>query len=270
MRRAAEGAGTAFHLAALYRMGMGDVAEMERSNVEGTRRFLEVTEEAGVARRVHVSSTVALAPASTSEHATPGARQGPYPSEYHRTKAESHRLALAAQQRGEPVIIACPGFVYGPGDEGPALLYMMDLLRHRVPGLSTRPAWFTYVHVDDVVQGLMDAADRGALGGVYVLGGERASVNDYSRMVGRVAGTWVSPLRFPPVVVGATGVLMDGVTRLTGVRMPISRELARVAGTGAREDHPHARAAADFGYSARSLAEGLPETVRDVQERLSH
>lgn len=269
MAQGVAGAGLCYHLAAVYAFGAVDARVMERANVDGTRRFLEAAEAAGVARVVHVSSTVALEPAGPGAGPEPGANPGPYPTEYHRTKAAAHRLAQDAQARGVPVVIACPGFVYGPGDQGPPALYMADLLRHRVPGLSTRPTHYTYVHVDDVVDGLIAVGERGRPGATYVLGGQRASVNEYTGMLGQLAETWVSPLRFPPSLVRLTGGLMDAVGRLTGWRMPISRELAVAAGSGAREDHTHELAAAELGYAPRALAEGLPEAIRDVQERLT-
>jgi dihydroflavonol-4-reductase len=268
LRHGMHGAGVAYHLAAAYQLGRIDVAAMERTNVEGTRHFLAAAASAGVARAIHVSSTVALGPVQSGV-VEPSAWQGPHPSEYHRTKAEAHRLAESAQARGEPVIIVCPGFVYGPGDEGPPMQYIMDLLRHRVPGLSTRPTVYTYVHVDDVVDGLIAAAERGVPGATYVLGGESATVNAFTDLVGRLADTWVSPLRFPPFAVRATGTVLDAIGRLTGRRMPISRELAEVGGTGRQEDHGYERTVAELGYSPRSLAEGLPETVQDARERLS-
>jgi hypothetical protein len=61
---------------------------------------------------------------------------------------------------------------------------------------------------------------------------------------------------------------MDAVGRLTGVRLPISRELADTAGTGERWVHSHERATTELGYAPRSLADGLPETVRDARAQI--
>jgi dihydroflavonol-4-reductase len=271
MARGAAGAGLAYHVAGQYDVGVVDVAEMERVNVEGTRVFLDAVRRAAVPRAVHVSTTAALGPTRDAEGGGGGEAgdyTGPYPTEYHRTKTQAHRLARAAQAAGLPLIIACPAYVYGPGDEGPAGRYIRDLLAHRVPGLSTRPSEFSYVHVDDVAAGLAAAGEEGTAGATYVLGGEPATVNEFSRMVGEIAGTWVSPLRFPPFAVRLTGSMLDAVTRLTGRRMPISREAAEVAGTGERWVHSYARSVAELGYSPRPLAEGLPDTVNDAMARL--
>jgi dihydroflavonol-4-reductase len=264
-----QGADVAFHLAGRYELGAVDARALELANIEGTRSFLEALRRAPVERAVYVSTTQALGPVANGEGSEDSDYRGPYPSVYTRTKVEAHRLAQAAQRAGLPVIIVCPSVVYGPGDRGPSGLFISDVLRHRLPGLSTRPTWFSYVHVDDVVSGMIAAAERGVVGATYVLSGEHATVYDFTRMIGELGGTWVSPLRFPPRVVRWTGMLMDRVSPLLGVRLPISRELAEVAGTGARWVHSHARATSQLGYTPRPLAAGLPETVREVRERIS-
>jgi dihydroflavonol-4-reductase len=268
MQRGVAGAELAFHVAALYEVGRIDVGAMERTNIEGTRIFLEAVASAGVPRSVYISSTVALGPVATGEGDETSRYTGPYPSEYHRTKTLAHHVALGAIAEGLPLIVVCPAYVYGPGDEGPPMDYVFDVLKHRLPGLSTRPTVFSYVHVDDVVAGILAAADRGRTGEVYVLGGEHSDVNEIGRLVARLADTWISPLRFPPFAVRLTGRLMDGVGRLTGWRMPISRELAEVGGSGARWVHSSAKAVTELGYSWRTVAEGMPETVADARSRL--
>ena len=260
------GAQLAYHIAALYDIGVVDRAAMWQANVEGTRAFLKVMREHNVPRAVYVSTTVVLAAPDGDE---PRVHQAPHATEYQRTKAEAHRLAQQAQRAGAPLVIACPANVYGPGDNGPGGKFISDLLRHRLPGLPTRPTWFSYVHVDDVTDALVAAGERGVPGATYVLSGEEMNVNDYAARIVKLANTWVTPLRFPPVLVKATGIAMDAVSRLLGVRLPVSREVAVLAGSGARLLHPYTRAARELGYAPRPLTEGLPETVRDAQARLA-
>jgi dihydroflavonol-4-reductase len=270
MKRSVAGASLAYHVAAMYDVGpQVDVAAMERTNIEGTRVFIEAVAAAGVRRSVYVSSTVALGPVTEGSDEPVAPWTGPWPSAYHRTKTLAHQLALGAVSEGLPLVIVCPAYVYGPGDEGPPMQFVFDILRHRLPGLSMRPTVFSYVHVDDVVDGLVAAGERGVAGAVYVLGGEAHDVNEVGRRVAALAGTWLSPLRFPPLMVRLTGTLFDAVTRVTGVRLPISRELAEIGGTGARWVHSSARSAAELGYSWRTLEQGLPETVADAQRRLA-
>jgi nucleoside-diphosphate-sugar epimerase len=257
----------AYHLAAIYDVGIVDRAALERTNIEGTRAFLNALEQAGTPRAIYTSTTVALGPARPDDREPREAYAGPYPAHYHRTKAYAHRLARQAQQRGLPLIIVCPAFVYGPGDEGPGGRFIRDILRRRVPALLTRPGRFSYVHVDDVIAGLLAAGARGRLGETYLLTGDEASMNDFAARVARLGGTRAPVLRFPNVLARLTGTMLDVIARPTGLRFPITREA--VATTATDEWlHTHERATRDLGYTHRSLDQGLPETVAAFQRRL--
>ncbi|MGH8647631.1 MAG: NAD-dependent epimerase/dehydratase family protein, partial [Gammaproteobacteria bacterium] len=121
----------AYHVAAIYDLGVLNPSVMQQTNVEGTRAFLEAAGASRIRKAVYVSTTVALGPSSEGESENVTEYDGPYPSAYHRTKAQAHRLAREAQTRELPLIIVCPAYVYGPGDEGPAGRFIADLLRRR-------------------------------------------------------------------------------------------------------------------------------------------
>ena len=268
LTRAMKGCDVAYHLAAIYDIGVVSAAELQRVNVSGTRAFVEAATRAGVPRAVYVSTTVALGPSDGGADENLHEYAGPYPSTYHRTKAEAHRLAREAMDRGAPLIIACPAFVYGPGDAGPGGRFIADLLRRRVPALLTSPAWFSYVHVEDVASGLELIGEHGRLGGTYVLSGEAASMNAFAERVAKVGGVKPPPLKFPPAVAELTGRLLDPLSRLSGIRLPISRE---AVATTARDRwiHSHARAERELGWKPRTLNDGLPETVAWFRGQLS-
>lgn len=255
----------AYHAAAIYDIGPAvDSTTIQRTNVDGTHAFVQAVERAGTPRAVYVSTTGALAPVTKA--AEPAADEQPVlldperaPSRYQRTKVEAHRLARTAIRDGLPLMIACPAFVYGPGDAGPGGRFIADVATGRMPGLLMDPAWFSYVHVDDVVDALVRVGADGALGAEYILSGEPHSVNEFAAEVARLAGRRPPMLRFPVPLARLTGMLLDPISRLTGIRFPISRESVDSA-SRQRLTHGHERASRELGYSPRSLAEGLPET----------
>ncbi len=266
LRKGLTGADLAFHVAGVYDTGVVDVGALERGNVDGTRIFLQCAEYAHVPRAVYVSSAIVYGP-SNGESVEDRDWRGPYPSIYHRTKTEAHRLAKAAQARGLPLINACPAFVFGPEDNGPAGRFMRDLLNRRVPGLLSDPATFSYVHVDDVAAGLIAVAERGEIGESYVLGGEPMTVNAFAERVCALAGVRAPALKFPTAMARLGGRALDVVSRVTRARFSLSRENVDVACC-----HPWApgwqKAAQAFGYAPRPVESVLPDVVAWYRERI--
>ena len=264
MQRGLTGADAAIHLAAVYDVGVVDERLMERTNVAGTSTFLDGVAKARTPRSIYVSTTVALGPVAAGIGDESTRNHGPYSSCYERSKTEAHMRALHAQQSGSPVMIVCPAYVYGPGDNGPGGKFLQDLVRKRVPGLLSAPAWFSFVHVDDVVAGLVAVLDRGQAGATYVLSGDDATINTFAERAAELAGVKPPFLRFPPAMARLTGRVLDNVTRVTGLRFPITRENVDTVSRH-RWLHSHAKATAELGWVPRSLTEGLPETVAWVK-----
>lgn len=260
--KALDGVDVAYHLAAVYAMGVVDRRALERTNVQGTRAFLSAIERARTPRAIYVSTTAALAPVPTGEgdERTEYPPRAHYPSVYHRTKAKAHKLAREAQRIGLPLIVVCPAVVYGPGDRSPVGGYVENLLTGRLPGLLTRDSWFSFVHVDDVIDGLLLADAKGRIGSVYILSGEHAAFSDYLGRIAKLAGRRLPRLRFPVPLARVTGLVLDGVSRVTGMRFPITREGVNT-GAGHRWLHTNARARRELGWTPRTLDEGLPGTV---------
>jgi nucleoside-diphosphate-sugar epimerase len=260
LRHGMRGCDLAFHLAAIYELGVVDARQLEQTNVDGTRAFLDAAIAVRIPKAVYVSTTVALGPSSDGQSESIVEYSGPYPSAYHETKARAHGLAREAQAQGLPLVIVCPAFVYGPGTGGPVGRFIEDLLRGRVPGLLTDPAWFSFVHVNDIAEGLVRAGEIGQPGATYVLGGEPESFNSFARRVATLSDRRLPVLRFPPALAALTGRVLDSVTRATGRRFAITQE-GVASSARARWLHSDARARRELGWSPRSLETGLPETV---------
>lgn len=264
MDRGLEGADAAIHLAAVYDIGVVDEKAMTRSNVEGTAVFVAAVTDAKTPRCIYVSTTVALGPVGEGIGDESTRNHGPFNSAYERTKTTAHMIATDAQQRGSRLMIVCPGYVYGPGDNGPGGRFLIDIARKRVPGLLMNPAWFSFVHVDDVVSGIIAALERGEPGATYVLSGEAASINAFAKRAAAAVGVRPPLLRFPAPLARITGILLDRVSRISGWVFPITRENVDTA-NGHRWLHSHMKATQELGWAPRPLAEGLGETMRWVK-----
>lgn len=98
-------------------------------------------------------------------------------SPYGITKLATEKYALMFRRvHGLPVIIARPGNPYGPGQlgnrgQGFIGAAMMAVLEKRlVPIFGARGTIRDYIHVDDLVAGLIAVLECGDLGGIYNVG----------------------------------------------------------------------------------------------------
>jgi nucleoside-diphosphate-sugar epimerase len=168
LRAGAHGCTYAFHAAA-HLGAEGDRKDFERVNVGGTRNVLAACRDAEVRRFVHVGTEAALLagePLVEADERTPLRPDSPAP--YSATKAQAEIEVLTASETGvfETVSIR-PRFVWGVGDTT-LLPMMVEQVR------AGKWAWVaggrnrtSTTHVDNVVEGLLCGALRGAPGNAY-------------------------------------------------------------------------------------------------------
>lgn len=207
VRAAVAGCGRVFHLAGVVSHERRDLPLLRAVNVEGTRRVL-ASVETGV-RVVHVSSVAAVGPvASPSERADE--RQA-FPRRavrlpYAVTKLEAEQAAFAAAEAGVDVVVACPGFLLGPGDvhrvsTWPISAYLAGRLRFTTAG------GLSFVDARDVAAGLVALAERGRAGERTLLVTEDGNVGwkEFFAVVAGVSGVRRRTASLPrPVALGAS------------------------------------------------------------------
>ncbi|MGH2711681.1 MAG: NAD-dependent epimerase/dehydratase family protein, partial [Actinomycetota bacterium] len=259
---ALKGCDAAFHVAASYKVGIprSERPAMYDANVRGTERVLRAAEDAGVRRIVYVSTigsfgnTGGKVVDETYHHPGTG-----YRSYYEETKVLAHRVAEARMAEGAPVIIVMPGGVYGPGDNSD-LGQLIDRVRTgRLPGRMYPETGFNWVHVDDVVEGILLAHERGRIGEKYVLGGHLGTMGDMIDAVARASGRRAPRFRWPSPLIKA-GIPFG---RLIGPMLGLGPNLKELiaAGDGVTYWATHAKAQRELGYSPRDLETGVKETV---------
>ena len=261
LARAVAGCRYVYHVAADYRIWVPDPAPMFRANVEGTRDLLTAALEAGAERVVYTSSvaTLGLVPGGSATEETPSSVDdmiGPYK----RSKFAAEQVARGlARERGLPVVIVNPSTPVGPGDIKPTPTgrLIVEAARGQMPAFVD--TGLNIVHVDDVAEGHLAAAENGRIGERYILGGENMALAEILAEVAQAAGRRPPRLRVPhsvlfPVAVGAelaarvTGrdpfVTLDGV-RMSRKKMYFSSE----------------KASRELGYRSRPAREAIADAV---------
>ena len=261
LARAVAGCRYVYHVAADYRIWVPDPAPMFRANVDGTRDLLTAALEAGAERVVYTSSvaTLGLVAGGSADEETPS-RLDDMIGPYKRSKFAAEEVARGlARERGLPVVIVNPSTPVGAGDIKPTPTgrLIVEAARGQMPAFVD--TGLNIVHVDDVAEGHLAAAENGRIGERYILGGENLALAEILAEISEVVGRRPPRLRVPhsvlfPVAIGAelaarvTGrdpfVTLDGV-RMSRKKMYFSSE----------------KASRELGYAPRPAREAIANAV---------
>ena len=169
---------------------------------------------------------------------------------------------LRAGAQGLPVVLVQPTLPLGPGDRAPTPTgkTILDFLNGRIPG------WFdtalNVVDVDDVATGHLLAAERGAQGRSYVLGGENLELRQILDVLAAGTGLPRATHQGPPpgrACLRRTPRTSSKAASCTGSRAFRSKG-ARMATT--RMIFSDARARRELGYRSRPAVEAIMRSAR--------
>ncbi len=215
MAAGAEGCDVTFHLAA-HLGEWGPWEEFERGNVTGTRNALAASEAAGVRRFVHCGTEAALMagePLVNVDETAPlrPDSKAPYPA----TKARAEQAVRSANREGFETVVVRPRFVWGEGDTTllPVMKEMIEKGRFAWIGGGGNRTDIT--HVDNVVEGLVLAAERGAPGEAYfVTDGEPVVFREFVTELLATKGVEPPDRSLPGALAGPLATVSEAAWRL--------------------------------------------------------
>jgi dihydroflavonol-4-reductase len=261
------GAESVFHLAGMRQRPGVTVREMAAVNVEATLDLARRAGEAGAARFVHVATALIYGPSKDGRPRTEGGGFDPAPALYARSKVEAVRGIRALVRAGLPAVTVCPSLVFGPDHPSHPNRITSEIRRLSRGGpriwLAGGRQARNLVFVDDVVEGLLAAEARGAVGEEYLLGGEEVSPRELADRVTASRGGIASRLALS-LPGGAVLTAAGFVDRLRG------HEAGGGYATAVRNllwewRFSSAKAVRDLGYCPRSLTAGLVSTIDGLQ-----
>jgi dihydroflavonol-4-reductase len=233
LARACAGVDTVYHVAADYRLWAPDPAVLHRVNVDGTRAMLEAAGGAGVRRVVYTSTVGAL---GIPRNGAPGTEDTPVSvvdmvGAYKTSKFLAEQVALDFARRGLPVVVVNPSAPVGPWDVKPTPTGQMilDFMSGRM--FATLDTGLNVVHVRDVAQGHVLAAERGQVGEKYILGAARGNVSlaEIGHRLSEITGRRPPRLRVPYAVAWCGAAGMEMAARLTGGAPKVPLTAVRMA-----------------------------------------
>ncbi|MBJ7600926.1 NAD-dependent epimerase/dehydratase family protein [Candidatus Nephthysia bennettiae] len=228
-----QGCDLVVHAAGRFREG-GGYAEYVRDNVTGTQNMLIAAKAAGVRRFTYVGAAGCLVggkPVQDADESWP--LQEPTFSPYFRTKTIADHAVRAANSPGFATCVVRPGLIWG--GEGDVFtesiaeatragkMVFIDRGRHRI----------VTSHVDNTVQGILLALEKGADGEAYfVFDDGTVQTRDFLTRLLRVRGLQTPDRSIPVGMAWIIASLMEAawkVLRRSGTP-PVNRELVKLNG----------------------------------------
>ena len=255
LKRAVEGCQAVFHFAGTTNE-FKPRAHFERVNIEGTRVLAEAALNECVERFIHISSVWVYGLWSGPEtcERSPCRESGqPYSDTKLRAEQVIRRLI---GEKNLPAIILQPSEVYGPGDPN-WTKRPLELIKTGRMVLANRGKGLVQpIFIDDVVEGIVAAAQKGLPGETYILcGHEVVEVREffmhYARMVGKKRLPSI-PGRFAL----GTAALAEWVAKIS--RRPPVFTRQEVLSTMATATYDGSKASRELGFIAKTtLTDGM-------------
>jgi dihydroflavonol-4-reductase len=262
---AAAGCRMIFHVAAVYRFWTPNAADFYEVNVGGSLNVIDAARARGVERVVYTSTVGTIGLDGTEKgfaaDETAWARIGHLFGLYKQSKYVAEHEVLRAGAQGLPVVLVQPTLPLGPGDRAPTPTgkTILEFLNGRIPG------WFdtalNVVDVDDVAAGHLLAAELGAQGRSYVLGGENLALREILDVLAAGTGLPRATFKVPrqvALIAAHASDLVEG--RLLRREPSVPLEGARMAST--RMIFSDARARSELGYRSRPAVEAIMRSAR--------
>jgi dihydroflavonol-4-reductase len=268
VRRAVHGCSRVFHVAADYRFWARDPAELYRSNVDGTINVLEACLAEPVDRVVYTSTvgTIGLSalPAPCDER-TP-LLEGQLTSHYKRSKLEAEQAALRYAARGLPVVVVNPSAPVGPWDAKPTPTgrIIVDFVHRRLTAIVD--TGLNVIHVRDVAEGHLLAAERGRIGERYILGNRNMTLAEIVTELSTLTRLPAPRLRIPYAVAWTAGAVSTAVSDWITHRPPaIALEAVRMARR--RMFFDPAKAVRELGLSQTPVREAFADALAWFEDK---
>lgn len=218
---AVAGCDVVFHLAAAQHEASVPDKYFWDINVDGTRNVLEASHGAGVARFV-LGSTIGVYGAALVGEIDDDTETRP-DNVYEVTKLESERIVGEFRDRLDTTTVRISE-TYGPGD-GRLLKLFKAIKKGAFFVIGDGSNVHQLIHVDDLVRGLLAAAERPqAMGEAFVLAGsEKLTTVEMCRCIADAMGASLARFRAPLWPFVGAAAFLEAVCRPLGVQPPLHR-----------------------------------------------
>ncbi len=269
VRRGMEGCEWVIHLAANTSFWEPEKSVYANVNIEGTRNVMECALETGASKVVHVSGVVIFGKPADYPY-TERSEVGPVRfSEYGRTKYAGDLVAWDLHQNKDlPLVVVYPGGITGPDDPKIAGQYIRDIVQRRMPVTVFHDVVFPWVHVRDVAEAIVKAAEADDnIGEKYLLVAENLTFGEVNELISEISGVPLPRLRLPGAMAMASAALLTALASLTGKAPPwgMAIDQVRTMAKGGKADG--SKAARELGITYTPIRVALEDAIASLQRQ---
>lgn len=228
LKKAVTGVDSVFHLAGLIAYNRTQRAAMEAVNVKGTSNVIEACLSQSVRRVIHLSSVVTIG--ASFDGKIPLNENSSYNLAhldlgYFETKRKAENLVLqAVRAKNLDAVILNPSTIYGAGDlKKGSRGVQLKVIKGQMPFYTS--GGVSIIGVEEVVDSLFVAWQKGKSGERYILSGENITIQKLFELIAKEAK--VPPPKFflPNSLVKSLGSL-GNVTEKLGLSIGLNSENA--------------------------------------------
>lgn len=219
VEEAMQGCSHVYHLAALAKPFSKDISAFDSINIDGTRNVLEAALKYGISKIVFTSTAGTFGTTSEFDDAI---EESPKPetyfTDYARTKRVAEKICDEYIGKGLNIVTVYPTRVFGPGllSESNSISKILNLYQKGkwriIPGNGK--TFGNYVYIDDVINGHLQAMQKGKINEGYILGGENLTFDELFSTIKRVSGKNYELFHIPYPLLWMGSAIMVSFARL--------------------------------------------------------
>lgn len=261
VEKAVDGCDAVFHAAANLSYWGRQKEVLRSTNIAGTKNVVAACLSGNVGKLVHVSSVAAVGiPEKRDSPASEDFRfnLAGLPYQYHNSKKQAEEVVLAAIENGLNAVIVNPAAIWGPhGGAYRGSEIVRKVRRSRIVPYFT--GGICVVHVDDVVDGIVKAFDRGKSGERYILGSENVTLKEVAMRAAEKQSVKIRLVPVPSPVTFTSALAFESLALLTKKRPHITFTTHRCAGRFHYYDSGKAKR--ELGFSPKRLDQILDDCI---------
>jgi len=251
------------HCAALISISGPQNGKVHETNVNGTKRVVEMCIENKVKRLVHVSSTHALQEIPADEvydEKRPYKTAIDFAYDFSKARAEKYVLEIVRSGRLDALIVR-PSSMLGPCDYKPSLLgaAIWDISKRKVPAMVK--GGYNFVDVRDVAKAVVNSIEKGVKGESYNLTGTYFEMKDLANIISSIAGVKPPRIIVPNFVIQVAIPFIALQMKLTKKQPKFTKESILVLKHGHRM-MSNEKAKTILGLKTRPIEESLRDLLR--------